>query len=156
MLPVKVNTLSPSRFNRDEFLTPFSTLFDNFFNDSFDFLGKDFFEKGTYPKVDIRNEENKIIIDAEVPGLTKNQLNLEVDGDILRIKGDKKEVDGSKSNTYVHRELKHSSFCRSFNLGDNVDVSKIDAKFENGVLEITIPKKVVDPKIPPIKKIEIQ
>jgi HSP20 family protein len=157
MLPAKLtNSWSPAIFNRDEFLTPFSTLFDDFFNDSFDFLGKDFFEKGTYPKVDVRDDEKQIVIEAEVPGLKKEQVRVELEGGVLRIKGEKKDVDEQKSKTYVHRELKHSSFCRSFSIGRNVDTDKITSKFENGVLEITLPKRAPDPKPVEVKQITIQ
>ena len=156
MLPVKYEAFSPSLFDRDEFLTPFSTLFDDFFNDSFDFLGKNFFEKGTYPKVDVRNEENKVVIEAGIPGLTKEQVNVELDNGILRIKGEKKSEDENKPKTYVHRELKHTSFCRSFSVGENIDADKVDAKFENGVLEIILPKKTPEPKPNSVKKIELK
>lgn len=156
MLPIKRSSVVPSLINRDEFLTPFSDLFDNFFNDSFDFLGKDFFEKGTYPKVDIRNENTQLVIEAEVPGLNKDQISVEIDGNVLRIKGEKKNNDETKTRTYVHRELKHSSFCRSFLIPETVDVEKLTAKFENGILEIDIPKKVIEPVQPNIRKVKIE
>lgn len=157
MLPAKITSqFSPSIFNKDEFLTPFSTLFDDFFNDSFDILGKDFFEKGTYPKVDVRNEETQMVIEAEVPGLKKEQVKVELEGDILRIKGEKKDVDEKKSKTYIHRELKHSSFCRSFSIGKNINIDNITSKFENGVLEIVLPKKVPEPKLTEIRQIEVK
>lgn len=157
MLPVIKPSYNPvSIFNRDEFLTPFSTLFDDFFNDSFDFLGKDFFGKGTYPKVDVRDEPNQLVLEAEVPGLKKDQVKVELDNGILRIKGEKKETDEKKSKSYIHRELKHSSFCRSFAVGDNIDVEKLSAKFEDGVLEITFPKKVVEQPKAAVKQIEIK
>jgi HSP20 family protein len=158
MLPVKYSPFnSPSLFNRDEFLTPFSTFFDNFFNESFaDNFGVDFFEKGTYPKVDVRDEETQIIIEAEVPGLTKEKVNVELDNGILRIKGEKQDVDDKKTKSYVHRELKRSSFCRSFSVGNNIDTNGVDAKFNNGVLEITLKKLKPDPKKEEVKKIEVK
>lgn len=156
MLPARRTAFVPSVLDRDEFLTPFSTLFDDFFNDSFDFLGKNFFEKGTYPKVDVRNEENQVVIEAEVPGLTKDQISVEVDNGILRIKGEKKAIDEKKAQTYIHRELKHSSFCRSFSVGENVDTAKLGAKFENGILEVTLPKRVPEKKVEPVQKVEIK
>ena len=148
----------PSLFDRDEFLTPFSSLFDDFFNSSFPTLslGEDFFEKGTYPKVDVSDEPTQILIEAEVPGLTKEQVEVEIDNGVLRIKGDKQEVQDSSSKKYVHKELKRSSFCRSFIIGDNIDQSKLDAKFENGILKLVLPKKVPDPKKEEVKKIEIK
>lgn len=156
MLPIKSNYRSPVFPNKDEFLTPFSSLFDDFFNDSFDVFGKDFFDKGAYPKVDVRDEETQIVIDAEVPGLKKEQVKVELENNILRIKCEKKNTDEQKTKTYVHRELKHSSSCRSFALGDNIDMEKITSTFENGILEIRLPKKQPDPKQTEIKQIEIK
>lgn len=157
MLPqLRKSAFSPSVLDRDEFLTPFSGLFDDFFNDSFDFLGKDFFQKGTYPKVNVSDEENQLVIEAEVPGLNKDQIKVELESGLLRIKGEKKTVDESKQRNYVHKELKHSSFCRSFQIGDNVDVDKITSKFENGVLEIVLPKKTPEVTAPEVKQIAIQ
>ena len=153
---IKYNPYNVSRLNRDEFLTPFSALFDDFFNDSFDFLGKDFFEKGTYPKVDVRDEEKQVVIEAEVPGMTKDQVTVELEGDTLRIKGEKKVSGEKKESTYLHKELKHSSFCRSFSVGKNINPEKINAKFENGVLEITLEKLQPDPKRETVRKIELK
>lgn len=156
-LPIKATTFSPTFFNRDEFLTPFNSLFDDFFNDSFDFLGKDFFQKGTYPKVDVSDENDRLVIEAEVPGLRKDQIKVELEGGILRIKGEKKSEDEQVlRKNYVHKELKHSSFCRSFQIGDNIDVENITSKFENGVLEVTLPKKTPEVKAPEVKQIAIQ
>jgi HSP20 family protein len=147
----------PSLFDRDEFLTPFSSFFDDFFNESsVASFGNDFFGKGAYPKVDVSDEEDKIVIDAEVPGLTKEQVSVELDNGILKIKGTKQDVYDSPSKKYVHKELKHSSFCRSFSIGDNIDKDKLDAKFSNGVLTITLPKITPDPKREEVKKIEIK
>ena len=152
----KRNVNSPAIFDRDEFLTPFSSLLDEFFNDSFESFGEKFFEHGTYPKVDVRDEDNQLVIEADVPGLTKEQVKVEIDGGILRIKGERKESSEKNNKSYVHRELKRSSFCRSFRIGDNVDSDKLSAKFENGVLEITVPKKVPSVSSPPPRQIEIK
>lgn len=153
---IKFNPYTPSLFDRDEFLTPFSTLFNDFFNNSFDMLGKDFFDKSAYPKVDVRDEGDTIVLEAEVPGLTKDQVTVELDNGVLRIKGEKKVSDEKKSQTYVHKELKHSSFCRSFYMGDNIDANSIGAKFEHSVLEVTLKKLRPTPKVEEVKKIEIK
>jgi len=143
--------------NKDEFLTPFSTFFDDFFNDSFEEtqFGLDFFGKSAYPKVDVIDNENDIQIIAEVPGLTKEQVQVEIDNGILRIKGEKQESIDDKSKKYVHRELKKSSFCRSFEVGDNINKEGVDAVFKDGILTITLKKLTPTPKVEP-KKIEIK
>lgn len=156
MLPVKRNSGLPSLLDRDEFLTPFSTLFNDFFNNSFDFLGKDFFDSATYPKVDVRDESTHFVIEAEVPGLKRDQISVEVEGNLLRIKGEKKAKDEKKSQNYIHRELKHSSFCRTFKLPTTIDVDRIASTFQDGVLEISLPKKVVESPPSQVKRIEIK
>jgi len=155
---VRYNSSFPSLFDRDEFLTPFSSFFDDFFNNSFPTLsfGDDFFGKGTYPKVDISDEVDKITIEAEVPGLTKEQVSVEIDNGVLKIKGNKQDVVDTSSKKYVHKELKRSSFCRSFVIGNNINKDKLDAKFDNGVLTIVLPKLVPDKAREEVKKIEIK
>lgn len=136
--------------DRDEFLTPFDKLFDKMMSQSFpDFtkeVGIDFFHSGSYPKVDAMEYEDKIVIEAEIPGMDKKDLNIKVENEILTISGNKRDSfeDKEKSGKYVIRELKRSSFKRSFRLGDNIDSSKINAKFENGLLLVTLNKTKKD------------
>ena len=159
---VKFNNNAPVRtpwpFPEVEALTPFSSIFNDFFNESFPSLDVGFFEKNSYPKVDVIDENEQTIIEAEIPGLAKEQVSIEVENDVLRIKGDKKEevTSGGTPKKYLHRELKRSSFCRSFTLGDNYNKDKIDAKFENGILKIYLPKHIPEPKKEEVKKIDIK
>ncbi len=147
--------------HRDEFLTPFDRIFDEFFaanvpNFSQDF-GVDFFEKGSYPKVNIIDFSDKIVIEAEVPGLDKSDVNVEVESNVLTILGNKSttvDTDSKNTGTYIRRELKRSSFRRSFTLGDNLAKDNIDAKFENGILLVTLPK--IKPNKPEVKKITVK
>lgn len=133
-------------FDRNEFLTPFDKLFDDLFVSSFPDISKEigvgFFEKQSFPKVDVIDCVNEIQIEAEIPGLTKNDVNVSVDENILTISGN---ADTTRKNSddvkkYIRKELKHSSFKRSFTLGDNIDIESLTAKFENGLLKIILPK----------------
>jgi HSP20 family protein len=136
--------------HRDEFLTPFDRIFDEFF-------AVDFFEKGSYPKVNIIDFSEKIVIEAEVPGLDKSDVNVEVESNVLTILGNKAvnvERDSNQTGTYLRRELKRSSFRRSFTLGDNISKDTIDAKFENGILLVTLHK--IKPNKPEVKKITVK
>jgi HSP20 family protein len=147
--------------HRDEFLTSIDRVFDGIFNQMFPIATKEFgidtFSKGSYPKVNIVDNESNVVIEAEIPGLTKEQVNLEVQSGVLTIMGEKREnkEEGLKKD-YIYRELKQSSFKRSFQLNDNLDTDKIDAKFENGILEITIPKKISDTEANKTKLIDIK
>lgn len=142
----------PSLFNhRDEFLTSFDSFFGDIFEDMFPETTREFgiglFSKGAYPKVDVLDSEDKMCLTAEIPGLTKSQVSIQVQDGVLTIKGEKQSDNKKeKPGTYIYQELKKSSFARSFQLNDNLDADKIDAKFENGVLEVVIPKRTPEPK----------
>ncbi len=145
----------PSLINRDEFFTPFSYALDNYFDEAFPSLGARFFSKGSYPKVDVSENDTSLEIVAEIPGLNKDQVKVELHDGVLSISGEKKEEVENKKKNYIHKELKHSSFYRSFVVGENVNETNVDAKFENGVLTINLPKTTPTPKPEP-KKIEIR
>ena len=133
----------PLHFNRDEFLTPFDRMFDNIVNTQFPEFEKNFgisFEKGSFPKVDVADYDESIVIVAEIPSLKKDALKIEVDDNILTISGDKHSLD-DENVRYLRKELKHSSFRRSFQLGDLLDSKNITANFSDGLLRIEIPKK---------------
>ena len=97
--------------------------------------------KGTaYPKVNVYEYEDRIGIIAEIPGLKKKQLNIEVEDGVLTISGDKHGILDDKGATVLRRELKASSFKRSFELGDLLDTDSINASFDDGILSISIDK----------------
>jgi len=131
-------------FDRDEFLTPFDKMFDNLvetqFPDVVKQVGVKPYQGSAYPKVNVYEYEDKVGIVAEIPGLNKKQLNVDVEEGVLTISGDKHstfEDDGAK---VLRRELKQSSFKRSFELGDLLDGDNISANFKDGVLSVSIPK----------------
>lgn len=153
-------TLFRSPVLRDELITSFDSVFDKFFQESFPAFSEEFgahaFADSSYPKVDIIDTADDIVIQAAVPGLEKQDVNVEVtpDDKILTISGSKKVREEKEGTTYIRRELKRSAFTRSFALGSNMDASNIDAKFTNGILTITIAKKVITP--PKVKRIELK
>ena len=95
-----------------------------------------FFEKQSYPRVDVIDYNDRVEILAEIPGLSKEEVSVEVQENVLTISGQKiKKVDDKElTGKYIRRELKHSSFKRSFTLGDIIDKDEPLAKFENGML----------------------
>ena len=131
-------------FDRDTFLTPFDKIFDQMveahYPDITKSVGVKPYQGSAYPKVNIYEYDDKIGIVAEIPGLNKKQLNVDVEDGVLTIAGDKHstfENDGAK---VVRRELKQSSFKRSFELGEMLDGENITADFKDGVLSVSIPK----------------
>ena len=137
--------VNPKHLNRDEFITPFDRIFDELMSKSFptfqDEVGVSF-NQGAYPKVNVYEYDDTIGIIAEIPGLDKKDVTVDVEEQVLTISGDKHaggfDTTGAKCIT---RELKQSSFKRSFNLGEHLDGDGVSAKFKDGLLEILIPKK---------------
>ena len=147
--------IKPSHLNRDEFLTPFDKIFDQLMSKQFPAFQEEVgisFNQGAYPKVNVYEYDDKIGIIAEIPGLDKKNVSVDVEDDILTISGDKHGIkdDGAKCIT---RELKQSSFKRSFNLGDHLDGTNVSANFKDGMLSISIPKK--EPEQPKKKFVKI-
>ena len=145
--------------HRDEFLTPFDQIFDEFFKANVPSFtqefGIDFFEKGSYPRVDVIDFDDKVIIEAEVPGLTKSDVNVEVQQNVLTVSGVKsKNVTDTEGGKYIRRELKRSNFRRSFTLGENIEKDTVSATFENGILQITLNK--VKPAVSQVRKVTIK
>ena len=147
--------VKPSHLNRDEFLTPFDKIFDQLMLKQFPHFQEEVgvsFNQGAYPKVNVYEYDDKIGIIAEIPGLDKKDVTVDVEEQILTISGNKHgfETDGGKCIT---RELKQSSFKRSFNLGDHLDGAKVGATFKDGMLSISIPKR--EPEKPKKKFVKI-
>ena len=136
--------------DRDTFLTPFDKIFDQMLDTQFPEVVKQVgvkpYQGSAYPKVNVYEYDDKVGIVAEIPGLDKKQLNVEVEDNTLTISGDKHGVWEEDGATVLRRELKASSFKRSFQLGELLDGDDISANFKDGILSIDIPK--VEPELP--------
>ena len=147
--------VNPKHFSRDEFLTPFDKIFDELVQKTFPTFQEETgvsFNQGAYPKVNIYEYDDKIGIVAEILGLDKKNVTIEVEDQVLIISGDKHgfDTDGGKC---ISRELKQSSFKRSFNLGDHLDGDNVSASFKDGMLSIAVPK--IEPEKPKKKFVKI-
>ena len=123
-----------------KFNPSFNNLIDEFFNSSLgELTGQS--EGRTLPKVNIRETDKSYFLDVAVPGTKKENIEISVDGDQLIISSlvssESKEVD----ENYRRREFNYSSFKRSYHLPENTDKEGIVAKHENGILEVSLPKK---------------
>ena len=136
--------------DRDSFLTPFDRMFDEIVGKSFpqinEQVGVNPFQGTAYPKVNVYEYDTKIGVIAEIPGLDKKDLNVEVEDGVLTVSGDKSHGFDEGEAKVLRRELKHSSFKRQFTLGDMLDGDNISANFKDGILSIEIPK--VEPALP--------
>ena len=99
--------------------------------------------------------DDRIEIDAAIPGLTKNDGDIEIADGVLTIKAEANQRIDVGDSQYMKREVKRSAFARSFKLGDNLDESGVVATHTNGVLLIIIPKGKETNTQPSIRKIEI-
>ena len=137
-------------FNRDEFLTPFDKMFDAMVESQFPDIVKQVgvkpYGNTAYPKVNVYEYDDKIGIVAEIPGLNKKQLNVEVEEGVLTISGDKHSAFENEGAKVLRRELKQSSFKRQFELGELLDGENIKASFKDGILSVSVPK--VEPEKP--------
>ena len=137
-------------FDSDNFLTPFDRMFDQMVEAQYPevtrTVGVKPFQGTAYPKVNVYEYDDKIGIVAEIPGLDKKQLKVEVEENVLTISGDKHTVADDEGAKVLRRELKASSFKRSFELGELLDGDNVSAKFKDGILSVSIPK--TEPELP--------
>jgi HSP20 family protein len=94
----------------------------------------------TTPAVDLYEEKDDIVVKAELPGLEKDQIEVNLSGNRLTIKGEKKQEEEVKKEGYYRSERSYGSFVRTLELPTEVQTDKVKAAFKNGILEIRLPK----------------
>lgn len=128
------------------------------FNDLFG--GDDFFStrESAIMKTDIKEKKDKYIIEMDLPGYEKENINLELKEGYLEVsaKVEKEQNNEDKNEKYVHKERFYGHCSRSFYVGDEVIEEDIHAEFKNGILRITVPKKEEHRILPETKHIEIE
>ena len=97
-------------------------------------------------KVDISEDEKAIYIEADMPGIKKEDVKISLEDDVLFISGERSQSEEEKKKGYHRIERSWGSLSRSFTVGDNVDAEKIEATYDNGVLKVVVPKLEVKPK----------
>jgi HSP20 family protein len=97
---------------------------------------------GTWiPPVDISEDKDRITLTAELPGFTEDQVEVQMEGGVLTIRGERKFEDEKEGRNFHRLERSYGTFVRSFTLPNNVDRENIHASFKNGLLEIDLPKR---------------
>jgi HSP20 family protein len=94
---------------------------------------------GWTPPIDIERGKDKLVVRADVPGMNPEDIDVTVDDGVLTVSGTHEEKSEKKEKDYVRRERHFGSFQRSIRLPDGIDADQIDATYDNGVLELTIP-----------------
>ena len=130
------------RFNPTRELANFRhpmNFFDDIFGEFFKGERKDL-NRGWNPKVDIFEEADHIIMKAELPGVEKDNIAIDVNGRVLTLKGERSSDNEVKEGNYYRRERSYGKFERSFTLPAETDSEKIKAEYRDGVLKLNIPK----------------
>lgn len=113
-------------------VAPFYGEFDKWANEA----------EGTWhPSVDISENENAFVLKAELPGVNREDINIDINHKTLTLKGEKKFEEKTEKENYVRVERSYGSFSRTFALSDKVDTENVKASYKDGVLEVTLPKK---------------
>lgn len=128
-----------------------------------DFLTRDVFERSntnngygsSLPAVNIKEDDNNFEVEVAVPGLKREDFNIELEKDVLTISSENKTKSETDESNFMRREFRYSSFKRTFSLPENkVNGDKVNAKYTDGVLHVTLPKKE-EAKPKPVRTIKI-
>jgi HSP20 family protein len=122
------------RYTRPNNLFDWDGLLDNFFTDTPVWNART-------PAVDVREAEDEYLMEAELPGLTDKDIELNIEDNILTLSSKKEQNKEEKKNGYLIRERRKHEFARTFVLPKDVDREKIKGEFKNGLLVVSIPKK---------------
>jgi len=125
----------------ESFMRPFDEMrrmMEDFWMAPFEEMGR--WSQAFTPRVDVREEDNHVVVSAELPGIDQKDLDVTVTRDSVRIAGEKKHEEEKEERGYYHRETSYGSFERVIDLPSEVDENKADAQFAKGVLTIRLPK----------------
>ncbi len=129
---------------RNELLPKFPSFFSDFFDKEFaDWANSNYsLTNTTIPAVNIKETKDDFLVTMAVPGMSKKDFKIDLTDNVLTISSEKKDEKEEKDEYYTKQEYSYQSFSRAFTLPkDVVDDDKITAKYENGELLLTIPKK---------------
>jgi HSP20 family protein len=118
--------------------TSFGHLVDRFFNESISRSGGSAYS--FVPKVDIIENEKAFEIQVEIPGMNKEDFKIDLKDNFLTVSGERKNTREKNEKHFSSIETQYGSFKRTFALPENVDAEKIEAKYNNGILELVVPK----------------
>jgi HSP20 family protein len=93
-----------------------------------------------FPAIEVFDKDDKLVVRAELPGMKEDDIDVSVEGDTLTIKGERKAESEIKEDDYHCCERSYGSFLRSMTLPSHVDAGKIEADYEDGILQVTLPK----------------
>ena len=92
------------------------------------------------PAVNIKEDEKKFTLELAVPGMDKKDLKIDINEDVLTISSETKDENEESRDGYRRKEFSYSSFCRSFQIPENINQEKIEANYKDGILTVVLPK----------------
>src|SRR6056297_1947633 len=116
---------------------PFNSMVSDFFGDVMDFAGRNF-------RADIKENDEEYTIEAEMPGMKKEDIELEINDNYLTISAEHSEEREEKEENYIRRERRQGRYTRSFYL-ENVNQDDIKAEYDDGILKVHLPKEEKTP-----------
>lgn len=131
------------RWNPTKDLFSLHNRFNRFFDDMFypsRFAADEASMWSWHPVMDVYEDDGHVVIKAELPGIDKKDISVDVKGRILTLKGERSAENEVKEDNYYRRERSFGRFERSFTLPDDVDPDKIEAEYKDGVLKLKVPK----------------
>jgi len=140
-------TQSVTRWNRDfpsfsglhSLQYDMNRIFDEFFRGDV-LAGDSFFNRDWNPAVDIVENKDAYILKAELPGMTRDDVHITMENNLLTIRGEKKNETEQKEENFHRVERSYGAFERSFTIPGTITADKIDAQYKDGVLKLTLPK----------------
>lgn len=105
------------------------------------FNGGNWMKEITVPAVNITEDKDKYMVSVAAPGMKKEDFNIDIDGNIMSISSRIEESKEEKDARYTRKEYNYSSFSRSFSLPEEINLASIEAKYEDGILKLMLPKK---------------
>lgn len=141
------------KFKKDTDL--FNDTFKNIFNSPLFTNWENMNPASNYiPKVRITEDRDNFFIKVELPGMTKEDVKMAIEDNVLSINGVKKQEKKTEETNLITNEIFYGEFSRSFNLSNDIKIDSIEAEFKDGVLHITLPK--VEEAKPVVKEINIK
>lgn len=158
---VKVTLLNQQKVSKMSLLRKYKhpiSVLDNLWNEAFDRSFPHTVTKGNFlsqPHVNIRETADAFQLELAAPGLSKEDFTLNVENEHFTVKVEQKDIKEQQEDQYTRKEFNYTSFKRSFYLPESVNVEGIEAKYENGILNVSLPKKEEEKEKAP-KLIEIK
>lgn len=133
----------PNTMTQLKFINRPTAKLDNFFSDFFpsSVWGDSQADFNSSPAANVHETPSAYVLEINAPGRNKDDFKVNLDKDLLTVSYEKKEENKTENEKTIRREFHYTSFKRSFSLDEKVDASNIQAKYDNGILKIELPKK---------------